>query len=119
MIIINAINDNGNRLVMVDKNTDKDAIKEFLVTTLSKCDTNGNFIETPYSKSKLLDDFLEDRVLNITIYYSDNRELTIGDKILNMADENFASCPHLPIYYVKQQVDKYWDTIEYFINELK
>ena len=39
MIIINAINDNGNRLVIVDKNTDKDAIKEFLVTTLSKCDT--------------------------------------------------------------------------------
>ena len=54
-MIINAINGNGNRLIRVNKDTNKDAVKEFLVTTLSQCDTNGHFIETPYSESKLLD----------------------------------------------------------------
>lgn len=53
-MIINAINGNGNRLIRVNKDTNKDAVKEFLVTTLSQCDTNGHFIETPYSESKLL-----------------------------------------------------------------
>ena len=57
-MIINAINGNGNRLIRVNKDTNKDAIKEFLVTTLSQCDTNGHFIETPYSESKLLDKYL-------------------------------------------------------------
>ena len=46
-MIINAINGNGNRLIRVNKDTNKDAVKEFLVTTLSQCDTNGHFIETP------------------------------------------------------------------------
>ena len=50
-MILNVINGNGNRFILVDKNTNKDAIKEFLITTLSKCDTQGNFIETPYSLS--------------------------------------------------------------------
>ena len=57
-MIINAINGNGNRLIRVNKDTNKDAVKEFLVTTLSQCDTNGHFIETPYSESKLLDKYL-------------------------------------------------------------
>ena len=56
-MIINAINGNGNRLIRVNKDTNKDAVKEFLVTTLSQCDTNGHFIETPYSESKLLDKY--------------------------------------------------------------
>lgn len=40
-MIINAINGNGNRLIRVNKDTNKDAVKEFLVTTLSQCDTNS------------------------------------------------------------------------------
>ena len=56
-MIINAINGNGNRLIRVNKDTNKDAIKEFLVTTLSQCDTNGHFIETHYSESMLLDKY--------------------------------------------------------------
>ena len=38
-MIINAINGNGNRLIRVNKDTNKDAVKEFLVTTLSQCET--------------------------------------------------------------------------------
>ena len=34
-MIINAINGNGNRLIRVNKDTNKDAVKEFLVTTLA------------------------------------------------------------------------------------
>lgn len=41
-MIINAINGNGNRLIRVNKDTNKDAVKEFLVTTLSQCDTKKN-----------------------------------------------------------------------------
>ena len=44
-MIINAINGNENRLIMVNKDTNKDAVKEFLVTTLSQCDTKKIFKE--------------------------------------------------------------------------
>ena len=114
-MIINAINGNGNRLIRVNKDTNKDAIKEFLGTTLSQCDTNGHFIETPYSESKLLDKYLVEVVLNI--YVTNPYPEPIGEYILCIQDDCFAKCSHLPVYYVKQQVDKYWDTIEYFINE--
>lgn len=119
MIILNAINDDGNRIVMVDKDTNKDAIKEFLITTLSKCDTRGNFIDTPTQISKLIYDFPEEMVLNITIYFIYNKDCVIGNNILNMADINYGNCPHLEFDYVKNQVDKYWDIIEEFINTVK
>lgn len=114
-MIINAINGNGNRLIRVNKDTNKDAIKEFLVTALSQCDTNGHFIETPYSESKLLDKYLGEVVLNI--YVTNPYPEPIGEYILDIQDDNFGNRPHLDMWYVKQQVDKYWDTIEYFINE--
>ena len=114
-LIINAINGNGNRLIRVNKDTNKDAVKEFLVTTLSQCDTNGHFIETPYSESKLLDKYLGEVVLNI--YVTNLYPEPIGEYILDIQDDNFGNRPHLDMWYVKQQVDKYWNTIEYFINE--
>lgn len=113
-MIINAINGNGNRLIKVTKDTNKDAIKEFLVTTLSQCATNEYFIETPYSETKLTDEYLADKVLNVCIY--DLYPEPIGKYVLCIQDDNFARCPHLPVWYIKQQVDKYWDTIEYSIN---
>ena len=115
IMIINAINGNGNRLIRVNKDTNKDAVKEFLVTTLSQCDTNGHFIETPYSESKLLDKYLGEVVLNI--YVTNLYPEPIGEYILDIQDDNFGNRPHLDMWYVKQQVDKYWNTIEYFINE--
>ena len=114
-MIINAINGNGNRLIRVNKDTNKDAVKEFLVITLSQCDTNGHFIETPYSESKLLDKYLGEVVLNI--YVTNLYPEPIGEYILDIQDDCFAKCSHLDMWYVKQQVDKYWNTIEYFINE--
>ena len=114
-MIINAINGNGNRLIRVNKDTNKDAVKEFLVTTLSQCDTNVHFIETPYSESKLLDKYLGEVVLNI--YVTNLYPEPIGEYILDIQDDNFGNRPHLDMWYVKQQVDKYWNTIEYFINE--
>ena len=107
-LIINAINGNGNRLIRVNKDTNKDAIKEFLVTTLSQCDTNGHFIETPYSESKLLDKYLGEVVLNI--YVTNPYPEPIGEYILCIQDDNLGNRPHLDMWYVKQQVDKYWDT---------
>ena len=98
-----------------NKDTNKDAVKEFLVTTLSQCDTNGHFIETPYSESKLLDKYLGEVVLNI--YVTNLYPEPIGEYILDIQDDNFGNRPHLDMWYVKQQVDKYWNTIEYFINE--
>ena len=115
-MIINAINGNGNRLIRVNKDTNKDAVKEFLVTTLSQCDTNGHFIETPYSESKLLDKYLGEVVLNI--YVTNLYPEAIGEYILDIQDDNFGKYSHLDMWYVKQQVDKYWNTIEYFINEM-
>ena len=82
---------------------------------MSQCDTNGHFIETPYSESKLLDKYLGEVVLNI--YVTNPYPEPIGEYTLCIQDDCFAKCSHLPVYYVKQQVDKYWDTIEYFINE--
>ena len=101
--------------IRVNKDTNKDAVKEFLVTTLSQCDTNGHFIETPYSESKLLDKYLGEVVLNI--YVTNLYPEPIGEYILDIQDDNFGNRPHLDMWYVKQQVDKYWNTIEYFINE--
>ena len=98
------------------KYTNKDAVKEFLVTTLSQCDTNGHFIETPYSESKLLDKYLGEVVLNI--YVTNPYPEPIGEYILDIQDDNFGKYSHLDMWYVKQQVDKYWNTIEYFINEM-
>ena len=113
-MIINAINGNGNRLIKVTKDTNKDAIKEFLVTTLSQCATNEYFIETPYSETKLLYKKPEEAVLNI--YVTTPEPEPIGKYVLCIQDDNFAKCPHLPVWYIKQQIDKYWDTIEYSIN---
>ena len=109
-MIINAINGNGNRLIRVNKDTNKDAVKEFLVTTLSQCDTNGHFIETPYSESKLLDKYLGEVVLNI--YVTNLYPEPIGEYILDIQDDNFGNRPHLDMWYVKQQVDKYWNTFD-------
>ena len=62
-------------------------LKEFLVTTLSQCDTNGHFIETPYSESKLLDKYLGEVVLNI--YVTNPYPEPIGEYILDIQDDNF------------------------------
>lgn len=115
MAILNVINGNGNRLIKVNKDTKEDAIKEFLITTLSKCDTQGNFLETPYSESKLTYDYPTEKILNI--YVLDLCPEAIGEYTLCIQDDCFARCSHLPVWYIKQQVDKYWDTIKYFINE--
>lgn len=113
-MILNVINGNGNRFILVDKNTNKDAIKEFLITTLSKCDTQGNFIETPYSESKLTYSYPIENILNI--YVLDLHPEAIGEHVLCIQDDRFGKCSHLPYWYIKQQVDKYWDTIDHFIE---
>lgn len=51
------------------------------------------------------------------IYVTNPYPEPIGEYILDIQDDCFAKCSHLDMWYVKQQVDKYWDTIEYFINE--
>lgn len=111
-MIINAIN--GNRLIRVNKRTNKDAIKEFLITTLSQCDTTGHFIETPCSESKLLHYYFGEVVLNIYVTNPDPK--LIGEYALCLYDDCFIT--RLDFWYIKQLVEKYWDTIEHFINEM-